>query len=140
VDHIAFVVAGNLKVGHTRKQRQELSGGRQDPPGGARDAKAAKDWATFALNPGATTMPTATDERLAADLASFRAEITRDMSGFRADLAGFQGEVKSDLKWIKGIGVALLLAAFSFAGWAISDMATVKAEVRQQESTRSLKF
>jgi hypothetical protein len=81
-----------------------------------------------------TMAATATDERLAADLASFRAEATRDISALRTDLAGFQGEVKSDLKWINGIGVALLLAAFSFAGWVIADMSTLKTEVRQQEA------
>jgi hypothetical protein len=90
-------------------------------------------------------MPAATDEKLAADLASFRAEITKeigvlradlakDMGIFRADLAGFQGEVRSDLRWIKGIGMALPLTAFSFAGWIIADMATVKTDVRQHES------
>jgi len=73
---------------------------------------------------------TETDEKLAADLASFRAEVASEFNG----LAEFRGTVKNDLRWIKGIGVALLLAAFSFAGWVISDMATLKAEVRQQES------
>jgi hypothetical protein len=75
-------------------------------------------------------MPTATDERLGADLASFRGEVAREFNG----LAEFRGEVKNDLRWIKGIGITLLLAAFSFAGWVISDMATVKSEVRQQEA------
>ena len=75
---------------------------------------------------------TATDEKLAADLTSFRAEVTRDISDVRADLAGFRGKVETDLRWIKGIGVALLLAAFSFAGWIIADMSTLKSEARQQ--------
>jgi len=74
---------------------------------------------------------TATDEKIAADLAAFRGEVTRDISDLRADLAGFRGKVETDLRWIKGIGVALLLAAFSFAGYVIADLATVKADVRQ---------
>ena len=74
---------------------------------------------------------TATDEKLAADLAAFRGEVARDISDVRADLAGFRGKAETDLRWIKGIGAALLLAAFSFAGWIIGDMATVKADVKQ---------
>ena len=50
------------------------------------------------------------------------------------NIEGFRGEVKNDLKWVKGIGGALLLAAFGFAGWVLSDMATLKTEVRQQEA------
>jgi flagellar capping protein FliD len=83
---------------------------------------------------------TATDEKLAADLASFRSEVARDLAAFRGEvtrefhsLAEFRGEVKIDLRWIKAIGATLLLAAFSFAGWILTDMATLKTEVRQQE-------
>ena len=70
---------------------------------------------------------TDTDLRIAADLAAFRGEVAREFNG----LAEFKGSVRNDLRWIKGIGAALLLTAFSFAGWTIADMATVKADIRQ---------
>ena len=77
-------------------------------------------------------MPTATDEKLGADLADFRVEVEKRFGSVEKDIEGFRKEVKTDLRWIKAIGVGLLLTAFSFAGWVISDMATLKAEVRQQ--------
>jgi hypothetical protein len=69
-----------------------------------------------------------TTEVVAEDLK----ELTRTVATLRADFGELRGEIRNDLRWIKGIGVALLLTAFSFAGWAIADLATLKAEVRQQ--------
>jgi hypothetical protein len=59
-------------------------------------------------------------------------ELGRRMdSGFgdlRTDLAGFRGEVKNDLRWIKGIGAALLAGS----GWVIWNAATATSEIRYQ--------
>jgi hypothetical protein len=73
------------------------------------------------------TAPTETDQRLAADLAAFRAEVSQE---FKA-LAEFKGAVRSDLRWVKGLGAGLLATALSFAGWILTDLATVKGDIRQ---------
>jgi chaperonin cofactor prefoldin len=46
----------------------------------------------------------------------------------RNEFATFRGEVKNDLRWIKGIGAALLAGS----GWVIWNAATVTAEVKHQ--------
>ena len=46
-------------------------------------------------------------------------------------MAEFRGTVKNDLRWIKGIGAPLLLAAFGFAGGILWNMATLTSEVKQ---------
>jgi hypothetical protein len=66
------------------------------------------------------------------DLAQEVRELGRRLEGgmadIRADLAGFRGEVKNDLRWIKGIGAALLAGS----GWVLWNAATATAEVRHQ--------
>jgi hypothetical protein len=56
------------------------------------------------------------------------AEIRADLAGFRGEMAGFRGETRNDLRWIKGIGAALLAGS----GWVFWNAAIATAEVRHQ--------
>jgi hypothetical protein len=76
-------------------------------------------------------MPTATDEKLATDLTDFRIEVEKRFGAVDTTIEGFRAEVKTDLRWIKGIGAALLLAAFGFAGWILRDMSSLASDVKQ---------
>jgi len=70
--------------------------------------------------------PTETDQKLAADVAALRAELSHEFTG----LAEFKGAVRNDLRRIKGIRATLLLAALSFAGWIIADQASLGTQVK----------
>jgi hypothetical protein len=68
-----------------------------------------------------------TTEVVAEDLK----ELTRTVGTLRVDFGELRGELRNDLRWIKGIGAALLLASFGFTGGVIWSMATLTSEVKQ---------
>lgn len=72
---------------------------------------------------------TATDEKIAADLTDFRVDAEKRFGSVEKTIEGFRGEVKTDLRWIKGIGAALILAALSFGGWIIAEIYTVRTQL-----------
>jgi hypothetical protein len=83
-------------------------------------------------------MPTETDVKLGEDirelgnsLAAFRVEVVERFSAVHAELAEFRGEIKTDLRWIKGIGASLLVTGLAFAGWVIADLATLRTTVQE---------
>jgi hypothetical protein len=84
------------------------------------------------------SMPTATDEKIAGDLAAFRLEAEKRFGAIDTALSDIRGDLKgvrSDLGWIKLIGgflVALLVAAGGWSGRVIWDAATIASDVRQQ--------
>jgi hypothetical protein len=75
--------------------------------------------------------PTATDEKLAADLAGFRLEAEKRFGSIETALGG----IRDDLVWIKRIGAfiaAFLVAGVGFSWRVIWDASALNSEVRQQ--------